>query len=138
VGDYAYRALLLTNTLFNRVRRRLGFGYWSLSAFLKAKVKNALQFVENYETAVAEEARRRGVDGVICGHIHKAEMREIDGITYINDGDWVESCTALAENPDGSLELLEWAKLRSWSVIDRTLSSEFDLLEIAETESVAA
>ncbi len=138
VGDYAYRALLLTNTLFNRVRRRLGFGYWSLSAFLKAKVKNALQFVENYEEAVAEEARRRGVDGVICGHIHKAEMREIDGITYINDGDWVESCTALAENPDGSLEILEWAKLRSWSVIDRTLSSEFDLLEIAETESVAA
>ncbi|MEI6439683.1 MAG: UDP-2,3-diacylglucosamine diphosphatase [Alphaproteobacteria bacterium] len=138
VGDYAYRALLLTNTLFNRVRRRLGFGYWSLSAFLKAKVKNALQFVENYEEAVAEEARRRGVDGVICGHIHKAEMREIDGITYINDGDWVESCTALAENPDGSLEILEWAKLRSWSVIDRTLSSEFDLLEIGETETIAA
>lgn len=122
VGDVAYRALLLTNTLFNRVRRRLGFGYWSLSAFLKARVKNALQFVENYESAVADEARRRGVDGVICGHIHKAEMREIDGITYINDGDWVESCTALAEHPDGTLELLEWAKMRSWSVIDRTIT----------------
>lgn len=138
VGDYAYRALLLTNTLFNRVRRRLGFGYWSLSAFLKAKVKNALQFVENYESAVAEEARRRGVDGVICGHIHKAEMRDIDGITYINDGDWVESCTALAERPDGTLELLEWAKLRSWSVIDRTSKSDVPVIEVPDAEGLAA
>jgi UDP-2,3-diacylglucosamine pyrophosphatase LpxH len=121
VGDYAYRALIATNTLFNRVRRRMGFGYWSLSAFLKTKVKNALQFVENFESAVADEARRRGVDGVICGHIHKAEMRDIDGITYINDGDWVESCSALVEHHDGTLEILHWAKLRSWSAIDRTI-----------------
>jgi UDP-2,3-diacylglucosamine pyrophosphatase LpxH len=82
-------------------------------------VKNALQFIENFEQAVADEARRRGVDGVICGHIHKAEMRDIDGVTYVNDGDWVESCTALVEHFDGRLEILEWAKLRSWSVIDR-------------------
>jgi UDP-2,3-diacylglucosamine pyrophosphatase LpxH len=121
VGDYAYRTALFLNTLFNRVRRRLGFGYWSLSAFLKTRVKNALQFIENFEAAVAEEARRRGVDGVICGHIHKAEMRDIDGVVYINDGDWVESCTALAEHMDGTLEILEWAKLRSWSAIDRAL-----------------
>lgn len=120
LGDYAYRALLASNTLFNRLRRRMGFGYWSLSAFLKTRVKNALQFVENFEAAVADEARRRGVDGVICGHIHKAEMRDIDGIAYINDGDWVESCSALVEHPDGRLEILEWAKLRSWSAIDRT------------------
>ncbi|MCI3131897.1 UDP-2,3-diacylglucosamine diphosphatase [Phenylobacterium aquaticum] len=121
VGDYAYRALIAANTLFNRARRRMGFGYWSLSAFLKTKVKNALQFVENFEAAVADEARRRGVDGVICGHIHKAEMRDIDGISYINDGDWVESCSALVEHADGRLEILEWAKLRHWSAIDRTL-----------------
>jgi UDP-2,3-diacylglucosamine pyrophosphatase LpxH len=121
VGDYAYRALIATNTLFNRIRRRMGFGYWSLSAFLKTRVKNALQFVENFEAAVADEARRRGVDGVICGHIHKAEMRDIDGITYINDGDWVESCSALVEHHDGTLEILHWAKLRSWSAIDRTI-----------------
>ena len=121
VGDYAYRALIATNTLFNRARRRMGFGYWSLSAFLKTKVKNALQFVENFESAVADEARRRGVDGVICGHIHKAEMRDIDGIAYINDGDWVESCSALVEHHDGTLEILHWAKLRSWSAIDRTI-----------------
>ena len=74
VGDWAYRTLLTVNTVFNRLRRRFGFGYWSLSAYLKMKVKNAVQFIENYEEAVAEEARRRGVDGVICGHIHKAEI----------------------------------------------------------------
>ena len=119
LGDWSYRTVLMLNTWFNLIRRRLGFGYWSLSAYLKVKVKNALQFIENFETAVADEARRRGVDGVICGHIHKAEMRDIQGVTYINDGDWVESCTALVEHLDGRLEILEWAKLRSWSVIDR-------------------
>lgn len=119
VGDWAYRTVLMLNTVVNRVRRRLGFGYWSLSAFLKVKVKNALQFIEDFEGAVAAEARRRGVDGVICGHIHKAEMREIEGVIYINDGDWVESCTALVEHFDGRLEILHWAKQRSWSMIDR-------------------
>ena len=119
LGDWSYRTVLALNTWFNLIRRKLGFGYWSLSAYLKVKVKNALQFIENFETAVAEEARRRGVDGVICGHIHKAEMREIQGVTYINDGDWVESCTALVEHLDGRLEILEWAKLRSWSMIGR-------------------
>ena len=117
LGDYSYRGLLAANTLFNRVRRRMGFGYWSLSAYLKTKVKNALHFIENFEGAVAEEARRRGVDGVICGHIHKAEMRQIEDILYINDGDWVESCTALVEHMDGRMEILEWAKLRSWTAV---------------------
>ena len=106
LGDWSYRTILMLNTLFNHARRKMGFGYWSLSAFLKGKVKNALQFIENFEGAVADEARRRGVDGVICGHIHKAEMRDIDGITYINDGDWVESCSALVEHMDGRLELV--------------------------------
>jgi UDP-2,3-diacylglucosamine pyrophosphatase LpxH len=119
VGDWSYRALLSLNTLFNRARRRLGFGYWSLSAYLKGRVKNALQFIEDFESAVAEEARRRGVDGVVCGHIHKAEMRELNGVLYINDGDWVESCTALVEHDDGRLEILEWARIRSWSALDR-------------------
>jgi UDP-2,3-diacylglucosamine pyrophosphatase LpxH len=119
LGDWAYRGVLAANTLINRALRRLGFRYWSFSAFLKTKVKNALQFIENFEAAVAEEARRRGVEGVICGHIHKAEMRDIGGVAYVNDGDWVESCTALVEHPDGRLEILEWAKLRSWSAIDR-------------------
>jgi len=118
LGDWAYRTVLAMNTLLNRVRRRFGFGYWSFSAYLKVKVKNALQFIENYELAVANEARRRGVDGVICGHIHKAEIRQIDGIIYVNDGDWVESCTALVEHFDGRFEILQWAKLRSWSMIE--------------------
>ena len=109
LGDWAYRALLGLNTTWNLIRRRMGFGYWSLSAFVKVKVKNALQFIENFEMAVADEARRRGVDGVICGHIHKAEMRMIDGIEYINDGDWVESCTALVEHLDGRLQLITWS-----------------------------
>ena len=119
LGDWAYAIVLGLNTWFNRVRRRLGFGYWSLSAYLKGKVKNAVQFIADFESAVAEEARRRGVDGVVCGHIHKADLRQIDGVLYANDGDWVESCTALVEHPDGRLEILEWAKLRSWSMIER-------------------
>jgi UDP-2,3-diacylglucosamine pyrophosphatase LpxH len=131
-GDLAYRALLSLNTAFNRLRRRLGFGYWSLSAFLKSKVKNALQFVDNFETALADQARRRNVDGVICGHIHKAEMREIAGILYVNDGDWVESCTALVEHVDGRLEILKWSALRSWSMIDRTRRLDETALPIPE------
>ncbi len=123
-GDLAYRIVLTLNTHINRLRRLLGFGYWSLSAFLKSKVKNALQFIDSFEHAVADEAHRRGVDGVICGHIHKAEMRDIRGIAYINDGDWVESCTALVEHPDGRLEILAWAALRSWSMVERGRRAE--------------
>jgi UDP-2,3-diacylglucosamine pyrophosphatase LpxH len=113
LGDWAYRTLLAANTWFNKARRMMGFGYWSLSAFVKVKVKNALQFIENFEEAVADEARRRDVDGVICGHIHKAEMRQIGGVTYINDGDWVESCTAVVERHDGTFEILDWSRILS-------------------------
>ena len=119
LGDWAYRTVLGLNTVYNRATRRLGFGYWSLSAYLKGKVKNAVKFIDDFERAVAAEARRRGYDGVICGHIHKAEMRVVDGVTYVNDGDWVESCTALVEHADGRLEILEWARLRSWSMLNR-------------------
>ena len=102
LGDYAYRTAINLNLIFNGVRRRLGFPYWSLSAYLKHKVKNAVGFISDFEDALAGEARRRGVQGIVCGHIHHAEIREIDGITYCNDGDWVESCTALVEHFDGS------------------------------------
>jgi UDP-2,3-diacylglucosamine pyrophosphatase LpxH len=119
LGDWAYAIVLWLNTWFNRVRRRLGFGYWSLSAYLKGKVKNAVQFIDDFEAAVAEEAKRRGLDGVVCGHIHKADIRETHGVLYANDGDWVESCTALVEHFDGRLEVLQWAKFRSWSMIER-------------------
>lgn len=111
LGDQAYEFTLTVNRWFNAVRQRFGFDYWSLSAYLKHKVKNAVSFMSAYETAVVNAAKRRNLDGVICGHIHKAEMREIEGILYCNDGDWVESCTALVEHFDGRLELLRWAKV---------------------------
>ncbi|PJI38892.1 UDP-2,3-diacylglucosamine diphosphatase [Ferrovibrio sp.] len=112
LGDAAYGFALGLNTWFNHLRRRMGLPYWSLSAYLKHKVKNAVAFISEYEQAIAEEARRRHVDGVVCGHIHHAEIRDIDGILYCNDGDWVESCTALVEHFDGRLEILHWAALR--------------------------
>jgi UDP-2,3-diacylglucosamine pyrophosphatase LpxH len=117
-GDVAYKGLLTLNTRINRARRRFGFGYWSLSTWVKTRVSNARRFIEAFEEAAAEGARRRGFDGVICGHIHRAQMRDIDGVLYINDGDWVESCTALVEHGDGRLEILDWAARRPWSMID--------------------
>jgi UDP-2,3-diacylglucosamine pyrophosphatase LpxH len=111
VGDSAYVTALTLNLWFNYVRRKLGFSYWSLSAYLKHKVKNAVEYISSFEKAVVSEARRRNVDGVICGHIHTAAIREIDGIVYANDGDWVESCTALVEHFDGRLEILRWAEI---------------------------
>lgn len=117
LGDWAYNAALSLNHYFNLVRRSLGYSYWSLSQYLKQKVKNAVEFISRFEDALAEEARRRGLDGIVCGHIHKAEMREIGGVLYCNDGDWVESCTALVEHFDGRLEIIDWAdrrQLYSW------------------------
>jgi UDP-2,3-diacylglucosamine pyrophosphatase LpxH len=96
------------NRHFNTMRRKLGYPYWSLSAYLKRRVKNAVQYITSFGEAVADEARRRGVDGVVCGHIHHAELRKIGDILYCNSGDWVESCTALVEHFDGSLEILHW------------------------------
>ncbi|MFC3052549.1 UDP-2,3-diacylglucosamine diphosphatase [Kordiimonas pumila] len=111
VGDYAYVFLLRLNTAVNKMRRLLGYDYWSLSAYLKHKVKNAVEYIGKFEEAVAAEARRRGVDGVICGHIHQAERRMFDDIEYMNDGDWVESCTALVEHDNGEFEILYWAEI---------------------------
>jgi len=110
LGDTAYNTALALSNFVNRFRRRLGLSYWSVSAYLKHRVKNAVEYVSRFEHVVAEEARRRGVDGVVCGHIHHAEIRDIDGITYCNDGDWVESCTALVEHEDGRLEILDWVE----------------------------
>jgi len=97
------------NRWFNAARRVLGFGYWSLAGYVKWKVKRAVMYVGDFEQAVAHEAHRRGMNGVVCGHIHKAELRSIGDLLYCNTGDWVESCTALAERADGSLTLLAFA-----------------------------
>jgi UDP-2,3-diacylglucosamine pyrophosphatase LpxH len=109
VGDLAYEWLMRCNHLVNKVRAWLGKPYWSLSKTAKHKVKNAVEFISRFETVVAHEAGMRGVDGVVCGHIHNAEAREIGGIAYYNDGDWVEGCTALVEHHDGRMEILHWA-----------------------------
>jgi UDP-2,3-diacylglucosamine pyrophosphatase LpxH len=108
LGDTLYEFTLKLNRHFNVLRARLGLPYWSLSKYLKLKVKRAVSFIGDFEQAVAREARKRGVHGVVCGHIHHAELRDIDGILYANDGDWVESLTALVEHADGRLEILDW------------------------------
>ena len=108
LGDSLYTFVLVLNHRFNQIRTRLGFPYWSLSQYLKHKVKNAVGFITDYEHAMVGEARRRGFDGVVCGHIHKAEIRMIDGTLYCNDGDWVESLTALVEDATGALEIVHW------------------------------
>jgi UDP-2,3-diacylglucosamine pyrophosphatase LpxH len=115
LGDWAYTAALAVNLWFNAIRRKLGYPYWSLSQWLKRQVKEAVKAIDRFEHALAGEARRRGLDGVVCGHIHHAEMREVGGVLYLNDGDWVESCTALVEHADGRLELLDWAALNRLS-----------------------
>jgi UDP-2,3-diacylglucosamine pyrophosphatase LpxH len=110
LGDHAYTLLLKLNGFINGIRKRLGLPYWSLSSQIKKRVKNAVQFISSFEQAVAHAAVERGADGVVCGHIHTAEIRKIRDVTYYNDGDWVESCTALVEHADGLMEILDWAE----------------------------
>jgi UDP-2,3-diacylglucosamine pyrophosphatase LpxH len=113
LGDWAYEVALALSTRVNRIRRRLGLTYWSLSAWAKLKVKNAVNFIGRFEETLASEAERQGVDGVICGHIHHATQRDFDGLAYINTGDWVESCTAVVEHADGTMEIIRWAERSS-------------------------
>jgi UDP-2,3-diacylglucosamine pyrophosphatase LpxH len=109
VGDNLYEFTLRLNRHLNSLRARMGLPYWSLSQYLKHKVKTAVNYVSDFEGAVAAEAHRQGYQGVVCGHIHRPEMRFIDGTLYCNDGDWVESLSALVEHQDGRLELVHWA-----------------------------
>lgn len=111
LGDTAYDFALSANNWFNAIRHRLGFHYWSLSKYLKHKVKRAVDFMFEFEKNLAGYCKRKGYDGIICGHIHHAEIKEIDGIIYMNDGDWVESCTALVEHHDGHFEIITWNKI---------------------------
>jgi UDP-2,3-diacylglucosamine pyrophosphatase LpxH len=127
LGDVAYTLAIAVNRVFNNLRRRFGFGYWSLSQWAKQKVKNAVNYIGDYEKTLVGEARRHGTDGVICGHIHHAVIRQDFGVTYINCGDWVESCTAIAEHPDGRFEIITWT----------TMSAEQADLEEEEREAEA-
>jgi UDP-2,3-diacylglucosamine pyrophosphatase LpxH len=123
LGDKAYDLILTLNTKFNWIRHRMGFGYWSLSQYLKKRVKKAVDFIFHFEKNLVAYCKKRGFDGVICGHIHNAEIKEIDGIIYMNDGDWVESCTALVEHHDGRWEIVTWTKEHD-DVVINTDSSE--------------
>jgi UDP-2,3-diacylglucosamine pyrophosphatase LpxH len=111
LGDKAYDFTLELNSKFNWMRHKLGFGYWSLSRYLKYKVKSSVDFLFQFEKNLTSYCKRKGYDGVICGHIHTAEIKEIDGVTYMNDGDWVESCTALVEHIDGRWEIITWSEI---------------------------
>lgn len=108
LGSSLYEVLLKLNRWMNAVRQRLDLPYWSMSQFVKHQSKDAVKFIKQFEHAMAAEARRRGCEGVVCGHIHKAEMRRIDGVLYCNDGDWVESMTALVETFEGKLDIIHW------------------------------
>ena len=109
LGDWAYTGALAVSEWLHVTRRVLGLPHWSLSAYLKQKVKNAVEYISRFEEAVARSAAELGVDGVVCGHIHQAEMRRIGRVLYLNDGDWVESCTALVEDAHGTLEIVHWS-----------------------------
>ncbi len=129
LGDHAYTLALGINHWFNWARRKLGYPYWSLSAYLKHRVKNAVQFIAKFEEAMADMAAKRGVEGVICGHIHHPEIRQFAEVCYANDGDWVESCSALVEHADGRLEIVYWAEARQLSLFEKPS---------AEAEAVSA
>ena len=108
MGDYLYEFTLKLNRYLNNLRGRLGLPYWSLSQYLKQKVKKALNYVTDFEDAVAHQAAKQGYQGVVCGHIHRAEIRDVEGVLYCNDGDWVESRSALVEDMNGVLSLVYW------------------------------
>lgn len=111
LGDRSYEMALALNTPLNFARRVFGLGYWSLSSYLKLRVKTAVNFIGEFEEALAGEARRRGADGLICGHIHHANSRDLNGIHYLNCGDWIESCTAIGERADGTFEIIRWQEV---------------------------
>ena len=123
LGAHAYDFTLRLNRYVNAARRLAGFPYWSLASWLKQRVGNAMQYIESFERAAAQAARRSGVDGIVCGHIHRAGIRELDGVRYCNDGDWVESCTALVEDMNGRLALWSAADVRARVNADRLVEA---------------
>ncbi len=125
-GDWSYTLALWANTHFNVIRRFFGMPYWSLSAYLKQKVKRAVNYIGEFESALAQEARRHGAQGVICGHIHHAAMRQVGDVVYINAGDWVESCTAIAETTEGTFEIIRWTQRPQDTRMAPTLVEELE------------
>jgi UDP-2,3-diacylglucosamine pyrophosphatase LpxH len=130
IGDWAYELALFLNAKINFLRRKMGFSYWSFSAWAKHSVKRAVNFIGAFEAVLTNEARRQAVDGVICGHIHHAIIREIDSMTYMNCGDWVESCTALVETIDGEFRIIDWLQDR---VVLTEIATQHDIKMPAQT-----
>ena len=128
LGDWAYESLLVINHYFNIIRRKMGYDYWSLSAYLKHKVKNAVNFISDFEKLVAGAAKKDNMEIVVCGHIHKAELRYVDDVLYCNTGDWVESCTAMVEDSAGQLSIIHWSDKQ------KTLLSEDVLIKETSTQ----
>ena len=128
LGDWAYESLLVINHYFNILRRKMGYDYWSLSAYLKHKVKNAVNFISDFEKLVAGAAKKDNMEIVVCGHIHKAELRYVDDVLYCNTGDWVESCTAMVEDSAGQLSIIHWSDKQ------KTLLSEDVLIKETSTQ----
>jgi UDP-2,3-diacylglucosamine pyrophosphatase LpxH len=138
LGDYAYTAAIVVNRIFNNLRRRFGFGYWSLSQWAKYKVKNAVNYIGEFEKTLVHEAERNAADGVICGHIHHATIHNDFGVTYINCGDWVESCTAVAEHADGRFEIITWTTMSPHQDPDQEAKHEVEIAPPARGAAASA
>ena len=134
-GDAGYDFLLFLNRWTNRIRRLFGRNYWSLAAWIKARVHKAREAIEAFENAAIHEAKKQGVDGIICGHIHHPEIKVVDGIVYCNDGDWIESCTALVEQACGRIELLHWSDTKK--VLNSADESSHSRVKNKEQKSAA-
>ncbi|WP_462171572.1 UDP-2,3-diacylglucosamine diphosphatase [Pseudoalteromonas xiamenensis] len=124
LGDQGYDFLLFLNRWSNRLRRPFGGRYWSLASWIKNRVHKAKSAIEAFEHAAAREAKRQGMDGIVCGHIHQPNMRMIDGVMYCNDGDWIENCTALVEHTGGQLALLHWSDVKKVLQIRKSKAKE--------------
>lgn len=123
VGDVGYSFLLWLNRHFNDLRKRFGMGFWSLSSYIKYRVKQAVNFIGDFEESVVEYARENNTEMILCGHIHHAEIKKYGDITYLNTGDWVESCTAIVEHQNGTLELIRWNNGKKDTDSDRRLDT---------------
>lgn len=136
LGDWAYESLLVINHYFNILRRKMGYGYWSLSAYLKHKVKNAVNFISDFEKLVAGAAKKDNMEIVVCGHIHKAELRYVDDVLYCNTGDWVESCTAMVEDSAGQLSIIHWSDKQKTLLSEDVLIKETSIQLVDEDKAV--
>ncbi len=112
IGDKGYELLLFINRWYNFIRAKHGYPYWSLAGHIKTRIRGANEAIARYREAAIQRAKKEGLDGIVCGHIHHPEITTIDGVTYYNDGDWVENCSALTEDHGGNINLVYWAKIR--------------------------